>query len=411
MRKLSDFYLDTTGNFAVIVSLLAFPLLFGLGLALDYGVATKKRAEFQNHADAAALAAANRISLGGGVATDIIKSAEEFASSQFVDNPSTVVKAEMPDKYSITVTISENWAPIFAHLISSKVTPIVATATAQTAGRTSICVLSLSPTMSSSVTLTGAAQIRANGCSVYANSTDRYAITSYKDSILDAALICSAGGTSVGMSNFNPEPTTDCPSINDPLASWPAPTYGSCDHDGFMINSGSHILNPGVYCGGMLITGSARATLREGVYIIKDGPLTVAKTASLEGEHVGFYLTGTQAVFLFANTSTVSLSAPVNGPLTGLLFFEDRTSPMGRYFEIVSENARRLVGTIYLPRGNFLVSSQKPVADLSEFTAVIANSIQLHKYPSLVLNTDYHKTDVPVPAGLSNGAADIRLAR
>ena len=405
------FATNSRGNIAVTLSLLALPLFAAVGLAIDYGMMTSKRAESQNRADSAALAAARLIALGGSSKSEVIEGAKTFALSTANADGVLTVQAEMLDDNSITVTISENWAPIFAHLLNEQVTPIVATATARSAGGSKICVLALSSTMSSSVTLTGAARIDANGCSVYSNSTDRYAITSYKDSMLKAALICSAGGTSDGLANFSPLPVTDCPAVADPLSSWPAPPVGNCDYLDMEVISGTHVLNPGVYCGGLLVTGSAKAELRPGVYVMKDGPLEVTKTASLTGDYVGVYLTGNNAVFLFANTSSVGLSAPKDGPMAGLLFFEDRSSALGRNFEIVSENARRLVGTIYLPRGNFLVSSKKPVADLSAYTAIVANSVQLYRYPALVLNSNYDATDVPLPSGLAGAGSALRLSR
>ena len=70
-------------------------------------------------------------------------------------------------------------------------------------------------------------------------------------------------------------------------------------------------------------------TLRPGVYIIKDGPLVVDKNASLTGVNVGFYFTGVRGGLLFDEKSTVSLTAPKNGPMSGLLFFEDRLAPPG----------------------------------------------------------------------------------
>lgn len=139
--------------------------------------------------------------------------------------------------------------------------------------------------------------------------------------------------------------------------------------------------------------------------------MQTTQTSSVTGENVGFYMTGDTATFVFAGGSSVELTAPTDGPLAGLLFYEDPNSLPGRRFEIVSDNARRLVGTIYLPKGEFLVSSKKPVADMSEYTAVIASSIQLHRYPNLVLNTNYGATNVPVPTGLSSMGGKIVLTQ
>ena len=67
---------------------------------------------------------------------------------------------------------------------------------------------------------------------------------------------------------------------------------------------------------------------------------------------------------------------------------------------IRSDNARRLVGTIYLPNGKLLIDGRKPIADRSEYTVIIADTFELQDGPNLVLRTDYHLSDIPVPTGV-----------
>ncbi|MGF1543754.1 MAG: hypothetical protein ACFB00_04510 [Parvularculaceae bacterium] len=159
-------------------------------------------------------------------------------------------------------------------------------------------------------------------------------------------------------------------------------------------------LNPGVYCGGLTVAPNAFVTLNPGVYVMKNGPLFVELGGRLEGDGVGFYLTGTDAVFLFSADSKISLGAPTTGPLAGLLFFEDRAAPLGRRHAIFSDDARRLLGTFYLPRGELAVSTIFPVADQSDYTAIIAQKLTLFGGPMLTLNTDYHLSSVPTPEGV-----------
>ena len=230
-------------------------------------------------------------------------------------------------------------------------------------------------------------------------------MTSYKNSLLTAELICSTGGTSSGASNYDPAPLTDCPPIADPLAGRPAPTFSGCDETDREVTGGSVTLYPGVYCGGLLIANSSVVNLAPGIYIMKDGPLAVVHTSVIRGVNVGFYFTGADSVYQFASGSEVDLTAPKDGEMAGLLFFEDRNSPELRDFEITSDNARNLVGTIYLPNGIFSVSSKKPVADQSAYTAIVARQIHLYRYPNLVINANYGATDVPVPSGLGPTAA------
>jgi hypothetical protein len=97
--------------------------------------------------------------------------------------------------------------------------------------------------------------------------------------------------------------------------------------------------------------------------------------------------------------------------MAGLLFREDTNAAPDRRFEIVSDSARRLVGTIYLPRGVFSVSANQPVADKSEYIAIITKRMELSKAPNLVLNNRYADTDVPVPAGIGPNSGETRLTR
>jgi hypothetical protein len=86
--------------------------------------------------------------------------------------------------------------------------------------------------------------------------------------------------------------------------------------------------------------------------------------------------------------------------MAGLLFFEDRRAVFGRIHQITSNNARRLLGTIYIPSGNLFIDSNMPVADHSEYTALVVRRLILDAGPNLVINSDYDATPVPVPDGL-----------
>jgi hypothetical protein len=160
-------------------------------------------------------------------------------------------------------------------------------------------------------------------------------------------------------------------------------------------------LFPGVYCGGLNIAGGASVTLSPGIYVIKDGPLSITgRNTTMQGTNVGFYLTGTNAVLSFGGLSNISLTAPNSGGMAGLLFWEDKAVPPLQTHSIQSNNARLLLGTIYLPQGILSISSNTPVADQSAYTVIVARRLSLSSKPNLVLNTGYSATDIPVPAGV-----------
>jgi hypothetical protein len=210
--------------------------------------------------------------------------------------------------------------------------------------------------------------------------------------------------------------------VNDPLAMRLKPTVGECDFVDTVITK-SETLSPGVYCGGISVDGG-RATLKPGEYILTGGPLHISNNGTLQGEHVGFYLSGPEAKLQFDYDSNIAVSAPKEGILTGLLLFSSpyetatdaatskrkrkKTREPNRLVDgvqkadhyIRSDNARRLVGTIYLPNGKLLIDGRKPIADRSEYTVIIADTFELQDGPNLVLRTDYHLSDIPVPAGV-----------
>ena len=134
--------------------------------------------------------------------------------------------------------------------------------------------------------------------------------------------------------------------------------------------------------------------------MIKDGDFLVTDFASFTGTNVGFYLTGSDPRLRFERAATVSLTAPKTGPLAGILVFEDRSVSHIVKHEISADNANTLLGTFYIPRGQLDISANRPVADKSAYTIVVADRFTLAAGPTMVLNTDYNSTDVPVPEGV-----------
>jgi hypothetical protein len=116
-------------------------------------------------------------------------------------------------------------------------------------------------------------------------------------------------------------------------------------------------LKPGVYCGGINILGGD-VELRPGTYIMNNGTLTVSLGGKLVGKNVGFFLTGALSTIQFGPSSTISLTAAQDGDMAGMLFFEDRDTLFAIPHRIASNNARNLVGTIYLPGNTLTIDSR-----------------------------------------------------
>ncbi len=107
------------------------------------------------------------------------------------------------------------------------------------------------------------------------------------------------------------------------MSSRAPPPVGACNYKNKVVDGITAMLPPGVYCGGLKLTNGAVVKLSSGIFIIKDGPLTVDGGASLSGTEVGIYLKGSAANLTFDADTTIGLSAPKDGPLAGILIFDD----------------------------------------------------------------------------------------
>ena len=408
-QRLRIFARARDGAVAMTLAVALPVIVAGVAFAVDYANVAKEKSRLQSAVDSAALASARELRLS----TTNLAIVDSVVQSVFRANIGTApfgasanaTTALLNNNGSVNVVASESVATFIGSVLSSQPVVIHATATASMMGGSPICLIALNPTAHKSLTADTSALLTGSGCALYSDSTAANSIIAKGQAQITAALICSAGGAVGNTSGLTPPPMTDCPAIPDPLAARPAPTVGACDQTNYVISSGTQSLNPGVYCGGLHVASGAVVTLNPGVFIIKDGPLTVDGGSTLNGANVGFFLTGSGAALNFAaGANTINLTAPTSGTLAGLLFFEDRANTAGVAHTIESDNARNLLGTIYLSRGVLSIGSNAKVADLSAYTIVVADSITLTGGPNMVLNANYGSTNIPTPDGVGAGA-------
>ncbi|MDH3742285.1 MAG: pilus assembly protein TadG-related protein [Hyphomicrobiales bacterium] len=469
-RSFRSLCYSTQGSVAVITALVLVAMTMAAGMAVDYVLMMRQRTELQVAADAAAVAAAREIPIAnsttaqveqvasnyvrtnlglgldparstgdggtggdllatgdggtGGDSLSMVSSSMMTASGDEVavasdsgsgstgsgSSGSVAINATMNEvDSSIVVEIEREWTPYFSGFLGKGFFTIHAHARAQVVGTEKICVLALDDTSSDTISMTKNAKLEANRCGVYSNSVNTRGISAGSGNLLTAQTACSAGGVSGPMGSFEPYPTTDCPPLPDPLIDRQPPPVGACDFTDHYAFEWEETLQPGVYCGGLSIGQNSRATLEPGIYIIKDGAFTVSSGGAAIGENVGFYLVGDQSTFDFSSKATIEITAPKDGEMAGLLFFEDRDAPLLRNHIISSDNAHLLLGTIYLPKGRLRVSTAKPVADKSAYTAIVARQLELTLNPTLVLNSDYSATEIPVSSALSGVGGRVVL--
>ncbi|MEO1066102.1 MAG: TadE/TadG family type IV pilus assembly protein, partial [Pseudomonadota bacterium] len=408
---------DTRGTVAVLFGILAFPTMLAIGGAVDFTTLLQQRARLQSAADATALATALELGLASTQPSQIQAIAEEYASINLASKESlsgapvdvaTDIKASGRE---IEVKLSYAWTPVFASFVFDEVSEISATATAGLAGNETICVLALSDNPSRGINMLRSAQVTANNCGIFSNSVSPEGIVVNTSSTLSGSSIYSSGGFVGALNSFSPQPVTDAPPIADPLAERAPPVPEACQPSktNLSFTNGFRTLDPGTYCGGINVGGKATLNLNPGVYIIRDGPLTIRGNATLQGDHVGFYFTGDDAAFEFGTSTQINVTAPSDGVMAGILFFEDRSAPIGRRFIMRSKDAERFEGTVYLPRGEFFVDKKSRVGQKSNWTAIIVQDFRVGEGPNIEVNSDFAASDVPVPEGIVPNSGRVLL--
>ena len=453
VRTTAGFRQDGRGSVTVIVALAATTLIGMVGGAIDYARLVAARSHLQSAVDAGVMAGGNALKLVVsntdsivGLTTQTIQ-AEAQASET---SPLSIQVFVAPDKTSVTAQAEQTVRLAFGPFIGLRTMAISAQAKANVVGKMRLCMLALDPTAAGAFNLEKSAQVTAYDCALYSNSASRSGMVGRDNALARAQTICSAGGFQNQSANFTPNPQTGCPVIQDPLQDRLAPAVGPCAPSLLPLNllnpvlggtriTGNKTLEPGTYCGGLMIMGNAQVTLKPGIYVFKDGPLLVTNSASLSGVDVGLYFTGSNSGLLFNKGTTISLAAPTSGLMAGLLMMEDRSpaslldpamllnallpinpvsltppplslTPM-RVYRIISDNARTMLGTIYLPTGRLVIDATRPVADQSAYTVVVARQINLYEGPNLVLNANYSGTSVPVPKGVGPVSGRLLLSQ
>jgi hypothetical protein len=221
-------------------------------------------------------------------------------------------------------------------------------------------ILVLNPTAGGALTLSGNASINIPG-EIVVDSSSSSALSAAGNAQLIASVIDVAGGFKTsGNTTISPAPTTGV-SISDPLATLAAPSpTGLTSYGTVSLTTGAHTLNPGIFTQ-IKVSGSASLTLSPGsggspgIYIIEGGGLTVTGNASISGQNVFIYNTGSNYPSLGGNfggitlsgNGTFSLTAPASGPYAGVAIFQSHANTRALSF---SGNAiSGISGIIYAP--------------------------------------------------------------
>ncbi|MGX7705504.1 TadE/TadG family type IV pilus assembly protein [Methylobacterium sp. Gmos1] len=393
--------------FGVLLPILA---VGAVGVA-ELAEVMQAKAKLQRNVDAAAIQGAGEFGVDQSAATTERTRLYADAMAEALRLRWTVASTATVEAASRTVTVRQtaNRASFFGSLLPPGGWTIAATATAVRTARKPLCVLGLRgggllDLGQDSIALQSSSAITANDCLVQSNAN----LTAGPGTTLSAG-----EARAVGSANgpIRPAAVTDAPSMADPFAAMrlDAPSL-LCDSLALSLGSGTFYLNPGVHCGAIALLGTASLVLAPGEHFFVGPGLSVGGQSTVTGTDVVLVLKNLLAAQV-TGEAVLNLEGRKSGPFAGFVLIADR-SYVGDV-EISTTNARKLVGTIYLPNASLTVNgTNNKVADQSPWTVVVARTIRTLGSASLVINAGYTTSGVPVPAGVGPARDQpVRLAQ
>jgi hypothetical protein len=373
---------ERRGAVLVLVAVSTFLLVSILALSIDAGSLQHQRRMAQTAADAGALAGAQEIlrKRPFAVITSALGEAQRNGFTNGVGGdvvtvtyPSTT--APFTGAGYVTVNVERTASNFFAKIFGMATSVIRTQATAGLVPD-DLCIVALNPTAANSLYMAQPQSVlRASNCDAAVNSSSPTG-ANVNGTLAPHAL--GVSGPSVGGLNNITTPNVgfNVPPTPDPLAYLGMPVVpATCDH--VQRNNGDNIagtvtLNPGTYCGGIVLKPGAHVTLSQGLYILRGGGLDITGGSGTSirssGSGVTFFNTAPPPATEVANyhasyawrviniqsaTVTVNLSADIRPlsaltPFPGVLFYTDRAAPPGlNVFRAGSGST--MDGTMYFP--------------------------------------------------------------
>jgi Flp pilus assembly protein TadG len=392
---------EEQGSLATLYALALVPLVGAAAVALDYSKASRDRTELQKAVDAAALGAVEPDDLDDQKRVALAKSL--LAANDRLGASQAVATAVTSGERSVTIVAS---AKSPAALISSLgIADIPVSARAKAIKKNDgapICVLALNRSVAGAVSFSGNTSFVADGCAVQSNSSSPTGIEINGSAQAQAKSFCSVGGVLNG-TRVTPAARSSCSAVADPFASIPYPTDLSCTRTNVRVQPGEVVtLDPGVYCNGLDLKGTT--ALSPGLYVIKNGPLTISSQAVVTGQGVTLFLTGHNSGFTINGGGGVNLVAPVNGQYAGILIMQDRNANPGDTNTLNGGSETALRGAIYTP-AQALALTGNNFGQPNAFMPIIVDQVKFTGSSTLRASTD-----IQVAQPLPRLSGNARLA-
>jgi Flp pilus assembly protein TadG len=386
------------GNVVVMVAICLVVIMGVLAISLDGGNQLDQRRQAQATADAAALAGASDLYANywansgtdpaGSAAASALTTAR--ANGYANDGTTTTVTVHIPPITGdhvgksgyVEVVVQKGVQRSFSTVFGPGALPVSARAVALGAPiAADVGILTLDPTLKGALNANGSGTTNVAGTPVIVDSNDPSAAIGGGGGTLVAPEFDITGGyTTTGGASFSGDIKTGRRPTPDPLADLPVPdptTMVVQSTNKTQYTQGSVTLSPGVYRGGISVSGSASLTLQPGIYYMDGGGFSFSGQGNLSGAGVMIYNAphnGNSGGISVSGLGSLVLSGPTSGIYQGLTFFQDRTSNVTGNISGTG-GTTSITGTFYFAGAQLNVSGNGGVANVG--SQYISDSLTL----------------------------------
>jgi hypothetical protein len=375
------------GAVAILLAVCMVALLSVVALSLDGGGLLAERRHAQAVADAAAMAAASDLydhywtNSGADPNGTAKTSAETVATNNgyAVHGPDSDVWVYIPPqngRYAgmrgyAEVIVEYRQARGFSNIFARTPIPVRARAVAlgmPTAADVGILVLDKTGKGTFNAQGGGVSTVQGTPIIVDSNNPEA-AIAGGGGSVSAPEFDITGSWTTTGGGSFVGPIYTGRPGLEDPLVDIPVPDKTLMTQQSnkkIQYTNGSQTLQPGVYKGGINVSGTGSLTLAPGVYYMDGGGFGFSGQGSLLADGVMIYNdpgNGNADGINISGQGSVQISGPTSGVYQGLTFFQDRTSGVTGNVSGTSATTR-ISGTFYFAGADLKITGNGGVANL-----------------------------------------------
>ena len=377
MRMLSN---KRRGIVSVLVAVGLVAIVGVTAVVVDGGLLRDNRRKVQASADAAALAAAadlyTRWATNSGVDTGNYARDSALATAAVNgytnDTTNSIVTVNIPPTTG-TFATKPGYAEViieykqkrgFSGIFGSGNLPVKARAVARgawTTFRNGIIVLD--PDDPNSFNANGGSHVEVKGASINVNSTAPDGTIATGGGTIksdDLYMTGSPGYTTTGGSTITGNLHPNSKPIPDPLAYLPEPDKNTLTNQSAnkktLSGNQTYVIFPGVYHGGISISGQANVYMMPGIYYMDGGGFSYTGNGSLTAYNVMIYNdpSSSSDVININGNGAVNITPMTTGLYAGISFFQERSST--NEMDVTGNGSMYITGTFYVAGGMLKVT-------------------------------------------------------